>query len=117
VGVEAIAIAVIEGDALLARSLAQDWLGSDPIASEEPEPLSHDVRVRAVAASLVELFAERLGQKAPVWTNSVGAMDEPFYLLKAARTMTRLRRLCEEESPEPLRRRLLYAPRGFLTFT
>src|SRR4051812_18911164 len=116
VGIEAIAAAVTRGDALLARSLTLDWLQSNPAAHNEPAPETTDPTIRAVSASLVELFAERLGQPAPAWTAQIGPLDKPFYLLKSAQTLSRLRRLCEQESPEPLRRRRLYAPSGFLTF-
>ena len=113
---EAIAIAVVAGDALSARSLTQDWLATSPRLAGEAPPASEDARVRAVAAGLAELFAERLGQTAPAWAGSVASLDEPLFLLAAARTMPRLRAMCEAESPPPLRRRRLYAPRGFLTF-
>lgn len=116
VGVEAIARAVVAGDALAARSLAQDWLAADPRLSDEPPPSSPDARVRAVSAALAELFADRLGQAAPAWAAGIGPLDEPFYLLASARTMLRSRRLCEEQTPPALRRRRLYAPGNYLTF-
>lgn len=114
-GVEAIARAVVAGDALAARALAQDWLGTCPRFAAEPPPTSADARVRATAASLVELFAARSGQPAPGWAASIGPLDEPLYLLAAARTMPRLRRLGEQQAPDPLRRRV-YAPGDYLTF-
>jgi hypothetical protein len=40
---------------------------------------------------------------------------EAVFLVRAAESMPRLRRLCEEQSPEPLRRRRLLAPPDFLT--
>jgi hypothetical protein len=116
VGVEAIAEAVLAGEALEARSLTQDWLAAAPRLVDEPPPRSADVRVRAVAAALAELFADRLGQAPPPWAAAVGPADEPLYLLRAARTMSRLRRMCEEQAPPALRRRLLYAPQDFLAF-
>jgi hypothetical protein len=64
----------------------------------------------------VELFALRLQQMPPQWTKDVGGLPEPFYLLKAASTMKRLRALCETEAPEPLRKRGFYAPANFLEF-
>ena len=115
-GVEAIAAAVVAGDALAARSAAQDWLATSPRVSDERPPVSDDPRVRAVAAGLAEMFAERLGQPAPGWTASVLPLDEPYFLVSAARTMPRLRELCKAQSPLPLRRRKLYAPRDFLSF-
>lgn len=115
-GVEAIATAILRGDALAARSLTHDWLAGMPQVAAEPAPTSRDARVRAVAASLIELFAERISQTAPAWSGGVGPVEEPIYLLAAARTMPRLRRMCEDESPAPLRRRRLLAPRDLLTF-
>ena len=70
----------------------------------------------AVAAALVELFAERAGQAAPDWTREVLPAPEPLFLLREAGTMKRLRKLCEEQSPLPLRRRRIYVPPDFLTF-
>jgi hypothetical protein len=64
----------------------------------------------------VELLALRSGQKPPQWTKDVGALPEPFYLLKAAANMKRLRALCETQAPEPLRKRGFYAPPNFLEF-
>ena len=115
-GVEAIAQAVVSGDALAARSLAQDWLAAAPRVAGEPPPSSADPRVRAVTAALAELFADRLGQLPPVWAAAIGPVDEPYFLVAAARTMTRFRRLCEEQSPPPLRRRRLFAPPEYMTF-
>jgi hypothetical protein len=68
----------------------------------------------ALAAGLLELFAQRLNQPSPAWTQLVGALPEPLYLLKAAHTLRRLRELCESQSPEPLRRRNLYASPNYL---
>lgn len=114
-GIESITRAILDDDALLARSLVQDWFAAGPRMAAEPEPLSRDARLLAIAASLAELFAERFGQTPPGWAKDIGPLDEPIYLLGAARTMTRLRRLCEEQSPEPLRRRRLFAPKDYLT--
>src|SRR3954471_10444148 len=84
VGIEAIARAVLSGDALAARSLVQDWLATAPSISAELPPTSPDLRVRALSAALSELFADRLSQQPPDWARGIGALDEPLYLLKAA---------------------------------
>jgi hypothetical protein len=68
----------------------------------------------ALAAGLVELMAQRDGQAPPPWTASVGRSPTRIYLVRAAADMPRLRRLCEEEGPEPLKRRDLLAPPDFL---
>ena len=111
-----IAESILEGEALLARSHVQDWLSSGPDLASEPLPDTADVRVLALSAALVELFAERLGQHSPDWTKQVLPLHEPVYLLRSAEQMPRLRRLCEEQSPPPLRRRNLFAPADYLTF-
>jgi hypothetical protein len=116
VRIDEIARAALDGDALLLRQLIQDWLRSAPRLCECPAPTSQDSDTRIVAAALLELLAERYGQAPPAWTASVGAFREPFFLLKSANTMRRLRELCESESPWPLRRRNLFAPANFLSF-
>ncbi|MEE8583936.1 MAG: hypothetical protein V3T83_03695 [Acidobacteriota bacterium] len=42
-------------------------------------------------------------------------VEEPVYLVRAALSMPRLRRLCRQEGPEPLRWRGILAPPEFLT--
>ena len=114
--VEAIAESILRGQPLVARSLVLGWLSSSPDIERELLPNSRDQRVLALSAALVQLLAERLGQRSPDWTGQVHALQEPLYLLRSAATMPRLRRLCEEQSPGPLRRRNLFAPADYLTF-
>ena len=116
VTIEQLAQAALDGESLLLRSLTQDLLRQTPSLSEYPKPQTNDSKLLAAAASLAELLALRLGQQAPPWTESVGPMPKPVYLLKAAASMKRLRELCEAESPEPLRKRGFYAPSNFLEF-
>lgn len=112
--IEEVAIAAIQGEALLARSLAQGWLAQTPHVAATPAPASQDPIVRAVAAGLVELFASRRAESAPDWTRSIGPVDQPVYLVRQSLTMPRLRTLCETESPEPLRRRRIFVPPNYL---
>jgi hypothetical protein len=114
--IEALAEAALRHDSLQVRSLAQELVRTTRRFSDIPRPTSRDARILAVAAGLVELLALRAGQSPPSWTSGVGASPEPHFLLDAARTMKRLRRLCQTESPEPLRKRSLYAPPEYLTF-
>ena len=65
---------------------------------------------------LGELFAQRTGQAAPAWTSVVSGLPEARFLVRSAATMKRLRRMCEQESPGPLKRRNLYAPADYLQF-
>lgn len=113
---EALAEAALRWDNLQLRSLVQDFLRADTLLSAIPRPQIDDPRVLTIAAALVELFAQRAGQAAPTWTREVDGLPEPFFLLEAATRMKRLRALCETESPEPLRKRGLYAPPDFLSF-
>jgi hypothetical protein len=114
--VDTLAQAAIQRDALAVRSAAQDLLHTYPRIEDIPFPASLDLRLQIVAAALTELLAERTHQQPPPWTANLGMLDEPFHLLASAIRMPRLRATCERESPEPLRRRKLYAPADYLTF-
>lgn len=114
--IEQFAEAAISQDHLRLRSLVQDLIRSKTDISELSAPRSSDARVRATSASIAELLAMRQNQQPPAWTKNVGALKEPFYLLRSATQMKRLRELCETQSPEPMRKRKLYAPPHFLEF-
>lgn len=113
---EDIAHAALEGEALALRSLVQDWLRAGTPLADVACPATHDPAVLAVSAALAELLAERTGQSAPAWTSVVSGLPEARFLLRSAATMKRLRRMCEEESPWPLKRRNLFAPADYLRF-
>lgn len=114
--IEQIAEAAISQDHLQLRGLVQDLIRSKTVISGLHAPQSNDTRLRATSASIAELLAMRLNQQPPSWTRDIGALEEPLYLLKSISQMKRLRLLCETQSPEPLRRRKLYAPPHFLDF-
>jgi hypothetical protein len=116
VKIEEIAKAAIAGDGLLTRSLTQDFLLENPQLVNVPFPNEDDANVLAAAASLIELFASRLNQESPAWTQEVDAVAEPIFLVKSTTNMKRLRRLCETSSPAPLRKRKLYAQPNYLEF-
>ncbi len=116
VQIEQIAQAALAGDSLQTRSLTQDFLREQKVLADVPKPQTTDARVLALSASLAELFAVRLSQAAPVWTKSIGGINEPVFLVKSALTMKRLRALCEAESPLPLRKRKFFAPPNYLEF-
>ncbi len=63
----------------------------------------------------LEQLAQRQHQPPPAWTHDIGPMPAPFYLLDALH-MKHLRELCETQSPEPLKKRNLYAPPNYLVF-
>ena len=114
--IEEIATAVLHDDNLEARSLVQDFLRTQPVLADVPPPDTDDYTLLVVAAALLELFSLRTEQPAPEWTRQVGPVEQPLYLLKSAAHMRRLRDLCRDAAPEPLRRRRLYAPPDYLTF-
>ena len=116
VKLERIAEAALSGDALGVRSLVQDWIAESPNLHEVTKPETDDVKVLAVAASLLELLAERAGSKPPLWTSLIAPLIEPLFLVSAAKTMPRMRALCEQATPAPLRKRGIFAPPNYLVF-
>ena len=116
VKIEKLAQAVLEGEALQARSLTQDLFRSQPRLTEMSKPSVNNPTLLSTAAALVELFAMRWRQEPPAWTATVGGLENPIFLVKSAARMKRLRELCETQSPEPLRKRGLYAPSNYLEF-
>jgi hypothetical protein len=111
---EELAETALSGDALKLRSQTQDWLSENPSVTECAAPSSSNATVLAIAAGLVELFADRRAQAPPTWALCIAGVAEPIFLVEAAKTMRHLRHLCETESPWPLRRRNLLAPPNFL---
>jgi len=116
VQIEQLARAALNRDSLELRSLVQDFLRSQPNLADLLPPQTDDEAVLAMSAALLELLAVRTNQAPPLWTAGVGPVKEPFYLLKSAAQMKRLRQLCQQESPEPLRKRSFYAPPDYLAF-
>ena len=116
VTIEQIAAAILRADSLIARALVQEFLREQPVLAEIAQPATDDRVVLALSASLLELFALRTHQPAPAWTQQVGPVDQPIYLLRATAHMRRLRDLCRDAAPEPLRRRRLYAPPDYMAF-
>ncbi|HWB52863.1 MAG TPA: hypothetical protein VG722_01680 [Tepidisphaeraceae bacterium] len=112
--IEQLAETALSGNALLLRSLTQDWLREFPRLADVPAPATTDATVLSVAAGLIELLAQRRHEPPPPWTKTIGALPQPLHLVKATQTMRRLRELCERETPAPLRKQNLFAPLGFL---
>ena len=113
VTLEALAETALQRDGLHLRSLVQDFVRDHPQFTTIPRPQIDDQQSLGTAAALLELLAQRTGQPAPGWTQEIGAVPEPVFLLEATARMRRLRALCETEAPEPLRKRGLYAPPDF----
>lgn len=107
--------ALLSFDALVARQWVADSLRGGFVWASVPEPAGLDAVGLGVAAGIAELLAARAGQAPPAWASGVAVAPTPVCLVKAARTMPRLRQLCEQEGPEPLRRRGILAPPDFLT--
>ena len=107
--------ALLRRDALVARQWVADAGRESIVWSDVPRPVGCTAQELAVAAGVVELFASRADQIPPPWTATVSHAPAPVYLVRAAETMPRLRRLCETEGPEPLRWRHVFAPPEFLT--
>lgn len=107
--------ALLSFETLVARQWVTDSLRAGVVWASIPVPTDLDDVSLGVAAGIAELLAERAGQAPPAWASSVEVAGSPVWLVKAARTMPRLRRLCELEGPEPLRRRGILAPPEFLT--
>jgi hypothetical protein len=107
--------ALLSFETLVARQWVAESLREGVVWAAVPAPTDLDSVGLGVAAGVAELLAERAGQAPPPWASSVGVGVAPVWLVKAARTMPRLRELCEAEGPEPLRRRGILAPPGFLS--
>ncbi len=107
--------ALVARDALRARQWAADAERGAFDWSRVAEPRDLDPLGLAVAAAVVEMMTGRKGAPTPTWTKAVPAAPQRMFLVRAAESLPRLRRLCEQEGPEPLRRRGLLAPPDFLT--
>ena len=107
--------ALLEFETLTARQWLADAARSGFIWSDVPSPEGLDATERAVAAGVAELLAARAGQAPPSWAAAIPPAPKTLFLVRSAATMPRLRAACEQEGPEPLRRRRLLAPPGFLT--
>lgn len=116
INIDDLATAALNRDALRVRSLVQDFVQSGEKLTHLLPPTTQDARLLSVAAAVVELLAERTGQPAPSWTAGIGPVTEPMFLVAAAERLPSLKQLCQEESPEPLKRRRLFAPPNYLTW-
>lgn len=116
VTIEDLANAALSQDNFALRSLYQDMTKDIPNLTEYPRPKTTDAKVLAAAASLIELLAQRVGQSPPAWAAEIGPLSQPIFLVPSASVMKRLYKLCEAESPAPLRKRGFYAPPNFLEF-
>ena len=116
VTIEQVAEAILHQDAIVVRDMVQRFLQQQPTLVHITLPQTDDPQRLAISAALLELFAERSQQAPPSWTQTIPALSEPLYLVRAAHHMKRLRTLCETQAPPPLRKRRLYAPPNYLQF-
>ena len=116
VTIERIAEVALEGESRLLRGMVMALLRENPDLSEISRPRTEDKRILATAASLLELFAERRGQSPPAWTEDIAPLPEPLYLVEGIgpATTKQIRRLADSGSPEPLRKRNLFATHNYL---
>lgn len=114
--IEQIVNAALAQETLQLRSLIQQFSRTKPDYGKLPMLMTNDPVKFALAAAIVELLAEQANQEPPSWTAKAQSLAEPIFLLKAAKKMKRLRQLCLEESPLPLRKRGFYAPPNYLSF-
>ena len=94
--------------------LIESFLRENPILKNVPRPDTDDQRTLSVAAGLIELLAMRYNQEPPDWSASVGEMPEPFFIRKNASRDEWLKQLCLSESPEPLKKRMIFSTGDFL---
>jgi hypothetical protein len=105
-----------DGGAIVGQYTMNLWAENESFSQiQQPVDVTHEELV--VSAALVELFASRRGEAAPAWTSAIGGLAEPRFLMggyekrypkRAARWL--------RESPEPLKKRNLYASAEFLEF-
>jgi hypothetical protein len=114
--IEQIVNAALAQESLQLRSLIQQFLRTQPNFADLPVPTTNDPIKFALAAAIVELLAQQSNQEPPQWTIQAQSLTTPMFLLKSAEKMKRLRQLCIEESPLPLRSRGFYAPPNYLSY-
>jgi hypothetical protein len=111
---ERISTQILANNPFEVRSLMQDYLRLGAPLWSERAPDSDDPKIRAVTAAIAELIATRTAQQAPAWVNQIGRLPTPVYLVEAAARSPKMRARIEQESPEPLRKRNVFAPPGYL---
>ncbi len=107
--------ALMEHETLRARQWVADAIREPIRWTEVACPSGLNAEQLAVAAGVAEMLAQRMEQIPPDWAAEVPRSPARLYLVQSAESMPRLRRLCEQEGPEPLRKRNVLAPPEFLT--
>ncbi|NJM41039.1 MAG: hypothetical protein HC853_09820, partial [Anaerolineae bacterium] len=74
----------------------------------KPDPATYEELV--VSAALLELFAARRNEPPPAWTSKVGGLTQPRFLMGGyEKKYPKRRERWLRESPEPLKKRNLFA--------
>ena len=94
--------------------LVEAFLRANPVLKDVPLPDTTNQRTLAMAAALIELFALHHNQEPPAWSATIGEMPTPFFVWSDALTSPWMRQMCLDESPEPLKKRKIYAMANFL---
>ncbi|NJM39305.1 MAG: hypothetical protein HC853_00330 [Anaerolineae bacterium] len=91
--------------------------GENPSFTAVPKPQDASQEELVVSAAVLELFATRRSQLPPAWTQEVGGLDAPRFLMnRYAKKYPYLAERWLRESPEPLKKRNLFASAEFLEF-
>jgi hypothetical protein len=106
--------ALLHQDLLAARQWVKDARRAGLCFAALPAPAASDPVRAAAAAGLAELLAARNGERAPAWTQSIGAAPEDLWLDAGLRDIPSLRERAVAFAPEPLRRRRIFALPDFL---
>jgi hypothetical protein len=109
-----LAHALVLGDLLTARQWVADARRLNVDWETIPEPVDLSDRHAAIAAGMVELFAERTGAAPPEWTSKIGAVNELLILDPGLERMPRSFARAMASGPEALRKRNLVALPEFL---
>lgn len=115
VTIDQVATSALAREGVITRHLTQTFLRQTPRLEHVEQPNIKDFDILATSAALLELFAQRRGEQPPRWTVNTQRQGAPLFLL-TCKPGTFTYRLCQQESPVPLRKRGLYAPDNYLTF-
>jgi hypothetical protein len=105
---------LLAGDLLTARQLVADAKRHHTDWPRVQRPGDLDDRGLVVAAALAEMLAVRSGMTPPVWTTSVGGLNELLVLDPGLEDMPRSFARAKSTGPAALRRRNLVALPDFL---
>lgn len=106
--------ALTRGDLLAARQWTADARRANLRWDLLSQPVGLTEREASIAAAMVELLASRAGVAAPLWTSSVGGVQEPVVLDPGLEQMPRSFARAKMTGPDALRRRNLIALPEFL---